>query len=157
MLHDPNAVPRVAAADALRLFDEGPWRTLASKILESAARGLVVDAAALLSDLDQEDAARVAGRLVSGMGVGAAIDTLIGDCLVKLERHSNVRRRQELRREIRHYDAAGDQIALARAQKEHEALARAEAVAPEHADLEEAARGGSAFTESHQVEDTSRT
>ncbi len=157
MLQDPKAVPRVAAADALRLFADGPWRRVAGKIIEAARRGAEGDAAELLVELDQEDAARVAGRLVSGMGVGGAVETLISDCLAKLERQWNVRRRQELRREIRNYDAAGDQDALARAQKEHEALARAEVSTPGPVGGEGVLPDVLAFGDSPQVEDGGRS
>jgi len=93
---------------------------------------------------------------VNDMGAGAAIETLIGDCLAKLERQANTRRREELRREIRRCAAAGDEAALARAQKEHEALARGEIAAPEHGTTEHAAPDELVFSASPQLEGGSR-
>lgn len=126
MLRDPAAAARVEAAGGLALFAEEAWRTLAADVIESVRSGGGVDVAGLLSRLDDAAAARIAGRLLATTGGGAETSTLVDECLAKLRRQADVRRREVLRREIRQHEARGDHPAVERALRELDALRQEE-------------------------------
>jgi DNA primase len=68
MLCDPAAAERVDSADGLALFDDPGWRAIAEEVVATVRRGGTVDAAMMLSRLNDAAAARIAGRLLSDAG-----------------------------------------------------------------------------------------
>ena len=68
MLCHRVAAERVDAAGGLALFDDAGWRAIGEEVLGAMRRGAMLDAATMLSRLDDAAAARIAGRLLSDAG-----------------------------------------------------------------------------------------
>src|SRR6185369_16971778 len=64
MLASAAAIARVDASAGVALFTDPVFRALAGEIVATARRGDTIDAATLLSRLDDATAAHIAGRLV---------------------------------------------------------------------------------------------
>ncbi len=129
MLTSPAAVSRVDAADAVALFTDTMLRSLAEEIVTTVRRGDAVDAAALLTRLDDATAARIAGRLVaeapdSDADAEATVGRLVDDCIAALRARATLPDRQALLRRIRAAEMEGDVATVVEAQRELEELKR---------------------------------
>ncbi len=141
MLASPVAVARVDAADVVALFADPLLRELAEEMLALGRRGGTVDAAMLLTRLDDSMAARIAARLVGGGTAGnetrqegtethaeaeaeSTMMKLVDDCVAALRDRASRADRQALLRRIRAAEGEGNVAAVVEAQRELDHLKR---------------------------------
>ncbi len=127
MLATSAAIARVDASDGAALFTDPVFRALADEIVATARRGDPIDAATLLSRLDDATAAHIAGRLVDDAVPGSddvTLAQLVDDCLAKLRADATLPVRQALLRRIRMAEMEGNVAAVVEAQRELEHVKR---------------------------------
>jgi DNA primase len=124
MLREPQIALQVEAEGGFELFEGEVWRALAERIVERVRDDQRVDAAIVLSELDEDLVARVTGRLLDDTFTGPDVDLerMARDCLEALRRHACRRERDEVMRRIRDDDARGDDALVARHLREHTEL-----------------------------------
>jgi DNA primase len=108
VLRRPEVALRIDAEGGFALFETNEWRAIGEEVADKVRRGVAVDAATILSRLEDPIAARVAGRLLEDGPTEEAAARIVDDCLVKLRELSSKRRRREMIQEIRDHDARGE-------------------------------------------------
>ncbi len=115
LVADVGAIDRVRERDIVKFMREQPWAQVAADLVALREQGRDIDIGEVLSTIDQEARARLAGRLIEDATFAdpVAMERVFVDCLERVAAPTETERKRRLLEELRRFEELGDDAGAA--------------------------------------------